>query len=316
MGDTDILIIAIAVGIVLGILLLKFALRSLINKGTDAIGNARRQHKNETQGPQIERLADLYPEIAVKHYQAGTATEMNPALMRATTTAQVGTATAAHAAEQTYPGMAAEQTYPGMAAGIPVSDDLPIMPKKKVKDGRVALIIGTVLAVIGILGNWMAIEVLRHEEHVSNYRLSYTRFGIAFCIVSILGYAVLVMTRRTVYVLFYSICSAGFGVLITLIVHDHDEFFRIPDAKASQAFYPTYLAIVMLIAILVYYWKGWKACLWVAFGVSLFVMDLGGIVLDDAGATNYHLVPLLNFMGYGLLLLFYGYSESRRRLKA
>ncbi len=314
MGDTDILIIAIAVGIVLGILLLKFALRSLINKGTDAIGNARRQHKNETQGPQIERLADLYPEIAVKHYQAGTATEMNPALMRATTTAQ---ATAvAQAAEQSYPGMAAEQTYPGMAAGIPVSDDLSIMPKKKVKDGRVALIIGTVLAIIGILGNWMAIEVLRHEEHVSNYRLSYTRFGIAFCIVSILGYAVLVMTRRTVYVLFYSICSAGFGVLITLIVHDHDEFFRIPDAKASQAIYPTYLAIVMLIAILVYYWKGWKACLWVAFGVSLFVMDIGGIVLDDAGATNYHLVPLLNFMGYGLLLLFYGYSESRRRLKA
>lgn len=316
MGDTDILIIAIAVGIVLGILLLKFALRSLINKGTDAIGNARRQHKNETQGPQIERLADLYPEIAVKHYQAGTATEMNPALMRATTTAQAGTTTAAQAAEQTYPGMAAEQTYPGMAAGIPVSDDLSIMPKKKVKDGRVALIIGTVLAVIGILGNWMAIEVLRHEEHVSNYRLSYTRFGIAFCIVSILGYAVLVMTRRTVYVLFYSICSAGFGVLITLIVHDHDEFFRIPDAKASQAIYPTYLAIVMLIAILVYYWKGWKACLWVAFGASLFVMDLGGIVLDDAGAANYHLVPLLNFMGYGLLLLFYGYSESRRRLKA
>ena len=178
------------------------------------------------------------------------------------------------------------------------------------------MIIGTVLAVIGILGNWMAIEVLRHEEHVSNYKLSYTRFGIAFCIVSILGYAVLIMTRRTVYVLFYSICSAGFGVLITLIVHDHDEFFRIPDAKASQAIYPTYLAIVMLIAILVYYWKGWKACLWVAFGVSLFVMDLGGIVLDDAGATNYHLVPLLNFMGYGLLLLFYGYSESRRRLKA
>ena len=140
MDDTDILIIAIAVGIVLGILLLKFALRSLINKGTDAIGNARRQHKNETQGPQIERLADLYPEIAVKHYQAGTATEMNPALMRATTTAQAAAV-----------AQAAEQSYPGMAAGIPVSDDLSIMPKKKVKDGRVALIIGTVLAIIGIL---------------------------------------------------------------------------------------------------------------------------------------------------------------------
>lgn len=304
--DPMTLIILISAGIVIGILLLKYILRMLINKGTDAIGNARRQHKNETQGPQIERLADLYPEIAVKHYQAGTATEMNPALMRATTTAQVGTTTDAQASEQ---------TYPGAAAGIPVSDDLLIMPKKKVKDGRVALIIGTVLAVIGILGNWMAIEVLRHEGGGTGYKQTYTRFGIAFCIVSIVGYAVLLIVRRTHYVLFYSVCSAGFALVVSLIAREHVTVFKYSARRENLIFVPTYLAIVMLIAILVYCLKGWKACLWVAFGVGLFIMDTAGIVLDDVHATNYHLVPLLNYMGYGLLLLFYGYSESRRYRK-
>jgi hypothetical protein len=73
----------IAVGVIIFlVVLLEFIFRALYNRGTNALGNARRRHKNATQGPVIERLYDLYPEIAAQHQQNGTATAMNPALLR------------------------------------------------------------------------------------------------------------------------------------------------------------------------------------------------------------------------------------------
>ena len=64
--DTNTMIVLAAAGIIFLIVLLEFIFRVLYNKGTNALGNARRRHKNATQGPVIERLSDLYPEIAAQ----------------------------------------------------------------------------------------------------------------------------------------------------------------------------------------------------------------------------------------------------------
>ena len=82
MNPTIILII-ITIVLVLIIYAIRYVLNNLINKGTDAIGNAYRKSKNVNKGPSVERLADIYPDIAAMHRRNGTATEANPALMQA-----------------------------------------------------------------------------------------------------------------------------------------------------------------------------------------------------------------------------------------
>ena len=72
----------IIIAFVFGIYLLRYILNNLMNKGFDAIGNSRRQSKN-MRGPEIVRLADMYPDIAARHYQGGTAYQINPVLMMA-----------------------------------------------------------------------------------------------------------------------------------------------------------------------------------------------------------------------------------------
>ncbi len=86
MNPTIILII-ITIVLVLIIYAIRYVLNNLINKGTDAIGNAYRKSKNVNKGPSVERLADIYPDIAAIHIRNGTATEASPALMQAVKTA-------------------------------------------------------------------------------------------------------------------------------------------------------------------------------------------------------------------------------------
>ncbi len=79
--DQGLLIIIIAVVFVFGIYFLRYILKNLMNKGFDAIENSARKNKNIKKGPEIIRLADMYPDLAARHYQAGTAYEINPILL-------------------------------------------------------------------------------------------------------------------------------------------------------------------------------------------------------------------------------------------
>ena len=79
--DQGLIIIIIAVVFVFGIYFLRYILKNLMNKGFDAIENSARKNKNIKKGPEIIRLADMYPDLAARHYQAGTAYEINPILL-------------------------------------------------------------------------------------------------------------------------------------------------------------------------------------------------------------------------------------------
>ena len=70
----------IAIAFVFVIYLLRYVLNNLMNKGFDAIGNSRRQSKN-MRGPEIVRLADMYPYEAARHQPNGTAYAINPMLL-------------------------------------------------------------------------------------------------------------------------------------------------------------------------------------------------------------------------------------------
>ena len=70
----------IAIAFVFVIYLLRYVLNHLMNKGFDAIGNSRRQSKN-MRGPEIVRLADMYPYEAARHQHNGTAYAINPMLL-------------------------------------------------------------------------------------------------------------------------------------------------------------------------------------------------------------------------------------------
>ena len=70
----------IAIAFVFVIYLLRNVLNNLMNKGFDAIGNSRRQSKN-MRGPEIVRLADMYPYEAARHQPNGNAYAINPMLL-------------------------------------------------------------------------------------------------------------------------------------------------------------------------------------------------------------------------------------------
>ncbi len=74
--------ILLIVGIAFVILFIRFLINNLVNKGTDLIANSYRKSKNLRKGPEIVRLADMYPEIAAMHMRNGTAVAANPALMQ------------------------------------------------------------------------------------------------------------------------------------------------------------------------------------------------------------------------------------------
>ncbi len=75
------MIFVIAIALVFVIYLLRYVLNNLMNKGFDAVENSMRQNKNIKKGPEIVRLADLYPYEAARHQHNGTAYAFNPMLL-------------------------------------------------------------------------------------------------------------------------------------------------------------------------------------------------------------------------------------------
>ncbi len=72
MKDNATLLLILAVALIIGVMIfLPKLLRALMNKGSDAVHNARVRAHNTSNGPKIERLADRYPNLKLN--PSGTA---------------------------------------------------------------------------------------------------------------------------------------------------------------------------------------------------------------------------------------------------
>lgn len=316
-------IIIIAVGMTLLYFVLRYLFNTIWNKGSDAIGNKIRKNRNASTGPVVERLADLYPEIAAKHYQAGTASEMNPVLLRADGASAQGAAAAQGAVENT----AFPYTLPGMGT-----------PARVAQPGRIARILGGIVLWIGVAVNvyLLAEAFLFRKALLSDpistrevYIVVLNRTFLVFGILSLIMYFVLFFAKRTVYTVFYALLSTVIAVTIMITVRWYIFSslerkntrlgfslgrFEKPNAMIILA---ALIAVVMLVGYLFHFTFGHVWVLWVTLVLSAGMLAAALYAMNEVynlGETA--LILIGNFFGYALVLLFYGYAQRKEAKQA
>ena len=309
--DDQMIAILIIVGVVVFAFLLRFALNSLVNKGSTAIGNAYRARKN-TSGPSVERLADMYPEIAAWHRQNGTATAADPALMSAV------------------PAAPAYNPYTFNA--------LPVAQQKR--KGRVANVLTILVAVAGIFVNaWLFFEIVKSGrfaltnfsglQPAGDYHRMLTRLSFIFVGVSLAAYIVILVTRRLAYAGFFPVMAVVHAAVWYLALEKYRKDFKefqgllgnrtlVPRGMESAQFYvllAIIAAAVSLVAFFLYLAKRFRWALWVglATGAGATVCSFLALTEMMRYGSTYEYVPG-NFFGFALLALVasYGFVEREK----
>ena len=301
---------------------LRYLFNTIWNKGSDAIGNKIRKNRNASTGPVVERLADLYPEIAAKHYQAGTAGEMNPALLRADGAAMQG-----------------GSVLTGIGNDV-FQNNVPIMPAsvQTAQPGRIARILGGIVLWIGVAVNvyLLAEAFLFRKALLSDpistrevYIVVLNRTFLVFGILSLIMYFVLFFAKRTVYTVFYALLSTVIAVTIMITVRWYIFSslerkntrlgfslgrFEKPNAMIILA---ALIAVVMLVGYLFHFTFGHVWVLWVTLVLSAGMLAAALYAVNEVynlGETS--LILIGNFFGYALVLLFYGYAQRKEAKQA
>ena len=334
--DDSMMAILIIAGVAVVVIVLRFVLRSLVNKGSDAIGNAYRARKNAS-GPSVCRLADMYPEIAAWHQQNGTAKAADPALMSlvpAATPADpvAATVTAAPAA------MAAPAAAPAYApvaySALPVAK-----PKRK---GVAANVLTAIVALLGIVVNgWLLLEILRSGNYslrnfsglqpAGDYHRMLIRLSFLFVVVSLAAYIVILVTRRLAYVGFFPVMAVVNSVVWYLALEKYRKDFKeFQESLNNRTLVPrglenaewlVLLSIIAAAVLLVFFFlylakKRFRWALWVglAAGAGATVCSLLALMEMVRYGSTYEYVPG-NYFGFALLALVaaYGYVEREKQ---
>lgn len=296
------MIVLAAAGIIFLVVLLEFIFRVLYNKGTNALGNARRRHKNATQGPVIERLSDLYPEIAAQHQQNGTATAMNPALLQS---------------------------------------DVPIIPATqtaKKQPGSILRAFASIIAGFGILINLYLLLIIGIHTAFPGWKDPEMAFAsmtilllVAIGIMALIAYVVMIITRKPAYTAFFPII--GTAAAVALMIGARWYFFdrgvqdlkkylswigrRSGSASASPYIIPCICVAAALLVCYLFYWL--CGCRWpliVAVIISIALALILLFVIRKATFLADRLILLFgNYAGYAVVALLYGLAEPKKAKK-
>lgn len=293
------MIVLAAAGIIFLVVLLEFIFRVLYNKGTNALGNARRRHKNATQGPVIERLSDLYPEIAAQHQQNGTATAMNPALLKS---------------------------------------DVPIIPAAqtaKKQPGSILRAFASIIAGFGILINLYLLLMIGIHTAFPGWKDPEMAFAsmtilllVAIGIMALIAYVVMIITRKPAYTAFFPIIGTAAAVALMLGarwyfydrgVQDLKKYLswigrRSGSASASPYIIPCIcVAAALLVCYLLYWLCGWRWPLIAAVIISIALALILLFVIRKATFLADRLILLFgNYAGYAVVALLYGLAEPKK----
>lgn len=345
MKDSDKILILSAVVIVAGIYVLKYVLQKLFNKGTDAIGNARRKSLNSKNGAEVVRLADLYPEIAAMHREKGTDYAAAPALM---TAAAGASATAETSTSRTTAPGSEMQVSEAAVSEVPVSvspagfDRIPEEPKEeKRRTGFKATVI--FITALGILANLpflieSVMGLIRHNRYFDSnktvvnynsyvYDIGILRGIIMLSLLSVAAYLILLFTKRIIYTFFYPALTFILSILFFLVLNRYAAFYggdrfspdrsmNVPENIRDAQNWATGVIFTILaigIFLLIYFikrkqWSLWGALLMGIFAVFCAVFAFGEI----SGWTEEQIILSCNYGGYPLLTLLYSlaYKEE------
>lgn len=310
--DTNTMIVLAAAGIIFLVVLLEFIFRVLYNKGTNALGNARRRHKNATQGPVIERLSDLYPEIAAQHQQNGDA-------MR---NASIGQGTYA-------------------AGGAWGQDVVPIIPATqtaKKQPGSILRAFASIIAGFGILINLYLLLMIGIHTAFPGWKDPEMAFAsmtilllVAIGIMALIAYVVMIITRKPAYTAFFPIIGTAAAVALMLGarwyfydrgVQDLKKYLpwigrRSGSASASPYIIPCIcVAAALLVCYLLYWLCGWRWPLIPAVIISIALALILLYVIRKATFLADRLILLFgNYAGYAVVALLYGLTEPKKAKK-
>ena len=328
MGDPGVILIISAVAIVVGIYVLRYILQKLFNKGTDAIGNARRKNRNERNGAEVVRLADLYPEIAAMHRANGTDHAANPALMAATA--------------------ATKSAVPDSEVPISISPDsysrIPEEPKDS--DRRTGLKATAIfITVMGILANLpflfeVFLRLIRHARSFDSnntvvayssyvYDIGVLRGILVLSLLSVAAYLILLFTKRINFTFFYPALTFILSILFYLVLNRYAAFYggdrfapdrtrNVPSNIQSAQNWATgvvFAVLVLGIFMMIYFikrkqWSLWGALLLGIIAVFCSVCAFGQI----SGWTDEQIILSCNYGGYPLLALLYSFAYKEENL--
>ena len=307
MGDPGVILIISAVAIVVGIYVLRYILQKLFNKGTDAIGNARRKNRNEKNGAEVVRLADLYPEIAAMHRANG----------------------------------AEEVPISASAASVP---RIPEEPKDS--DRRTGLKATAIfITVMGILANLpflfeVLLRLIRHARSFDSnntvvayssyvYDIGVLRGILVLSLLSVAAYLILLFTKRINFTFFYPALTFILSILFYLVLNRYAAFYggdrfapdrtrNVPSNIQSAQNWATgvvFAVLVLGIFMMIYFikrkqWSLWGALLFGIIAVFCSVCAFGQI----SGWTDEQIILSCNYGGYPLLAVLYSFAYKEENL--
>ena len=325
--DTNTMIVLAAAGIIFLVVLLEFIFRVLYNKGTNALGNARRRHKNATQGPVIERLSDLYPEITAQHQQNGTATAMNPALLQSDVLIMNVEAVTAQNGDAMRTAAMGQGAY---AAGGTLGQGA-----AKKQPGSILRAFASIIAGFGILINLYLLLMIGIHTAFPGWKDPEMAFAsmtilllVAIGIMALIAYVVMIITRKPAYTAFFPIIGTASAVALMLGarwyffdrgVQDLKKYLswigrRSGSASASPYIIPCIcVAAALLVCYLLYWLCGWRWPLIPAVIVSIALALILFYVIRKATFLADRLILLFgNYAGYAVVALLYGLAEPKK----
>ncbi|MBO4669722.1 MAG: hypothetical protein J5648_07145 [Lachnospiraceae bacterium] len=306
--DPAVIIILIVVALVLLGYLLRFSINGLINRGTDAIANKRRQTRNETNGPEVVRLADMYPQIALMHYQNGTATPAPELKAMPEQDAQPATA---------------------MPYGY-----YPMPAQPKVHTGAGMKITAAVVTGIGLLINLIVLFFFRWsfladetpEGLDEAFGIRIARGTLLLTVAAILAYLVLLIVRNARHTLFFPILSSVIGISILVLTLRYKSAWeethsgRVLDKVnlAVDGAVLLVLASLLVLACFVFYvWKDVRWVLWIGLILGTGATICAGLAIGGIGYTfSASIWTLGNYFGYSLAVLLYAFAYRKKETAA
>ncbi|MBO4484007.1 MAG: hypothetical protein J5738_01290 [Lachnospiraceae bacterium] len=342
--DPAVIIILIVVALVLLGYLLRFSINGLINRGTDAIANKRRQTRNETNGPEVVRLADMYPQIALMHYQNGTATPApelkampeQGAQPAAAMPAMQAAAPAMQAAPmvQAMPGtQTAAMPYAQMPGAMPYGY-YPMPAQPKVHTGAGMKITAAVVTGIGLLINLIVLFFFRWsfladetpEGLDEAFGIRIARGTLLLTVAAILAYLVLLIVRNARHTLFFPILSSVIGISILVLTFRYKSAWeethsgRVLDKvnlAVDGAVLLVLASLLVLACFVLYVWKDVRWVLWIGLILGTGATICAGLAIGGIGYTfSASIWTLGNYFGYSLAVLLYAFAYRKKEAVA
>ncbi|MBR5667225.1 MAG: hypothetical protein IKW95_06015 [Lachnospiraceae bacterium] len=291
--DPAVIIILIVVALVLLGYLLRFSINGLINRGTDAIANKRRRTRNETNGPEVVRLADMYPQIALMHYQNGTATPA-PELK----------------AMPTMPAQPKVHTGAGMKITAAVVTGIGLLIN--------------LIVLFFFRWSFLADETPEGLDEAFGIRIAHGT--LLLTVAAILAYLVLLIVRNARHTLFFPILSSAIGISILVLTFRYKSAWeethsgRVLDKVnlAVDGAVLLVLASLLVLACFVFYvWKDVRWVLWIGLILGTGATICAGLAIGGIGYTfSASIWTLGNYFGYSLAVLLYAFAYRKKEARA